>query len=343
MKGGNVFLFKKKYFKFNVFLSFFLLFICLISSSIVYAKDDIYVIPGGDAIGLKLDTGVYVAGKFQVSTKNTKLTPWKNSDIEEGDHIISCNGITVMKTADLNRLIQNTENNMATLEIQRNSECFTTEIDVVKTINGEQTIGLYVKDRLIGIGTLTFIDPENKTFASLGHGISDKSLNFGSVSGELVLSKIEGIKKGIPGTSGEKRASISSGNIGSISINSITGVYGKINTIDKRKTIRVATQSEIKKGSAKILTVIDGDKIESFNIEVIGINHQDSRGVKGIKIKVTDQRLIDVAGGIVQGMSGSPIIQNNMIIGAVSHVSLEDPTIGYGMHIEWMINESKKL
>ncbi len=336
-------LFKKKYFKLNVFLSLFLLFICLISSSVVYAKDDIYVIPGGDAIGLKLDTGVYVAGKFQVSTKTTKLTPWKNSDIEEGDHIISCNGITVLKTVDLNRLIQNTENNIATLEIQRDTEKFTTEIDVVKTINGEQTIGLYVKDRLIGIGTLTYIDPETKSFGSLGHGISDKTLNFGNVSGELVLSQIEGIKKGIPGTSGEKRASIKSGNIGTISINSITGIYGKVNIVDKRKTIRVAEQSEVKKGAAKILTVVDGTKIESFNIEIISINLQDSRGVKGIKFRVTDQRLIDVAGGIVQGMSGSPIIQNNMIVGAVSHVSLEDPTIGYGMHIEWMIAESMNL
>lgn len=321
-----------------------LLFIVIFSSSnVIYAKSDTYVIPGGDAIGLKLDTGIYVAGKYQVTCKNSKLSPWKNSDIEEGDRILTCNGITVLKTSDLNRLIQNTNNKSVTLEISRNNETFNTSIDVVETINGEQTIGLYVKDRLIGIGTLTFIDPKTNSFASLGHGISDKSLNFGSVSGELVNSSIEGIKKGTPGNSGEKRASLISNQLGIITLNSITGVYGKINTIENKKTIRVAEQNEVKKGKAKILTVIEGSTVESFDIEIISITLQESKGVKGIKIRVTDEDLIDVAGGIVQGMSGSPIIQNNMLVGAVSHVSLEDPTIGYGMHIEWMLEECNKI
>lgn len=329
--------------KIKIIIIVFLLFTFLLSNGIIYANDYQYVIPGGDAIGLKLDTGVYVAGKYQVNSKYSKLSPWKNSDIEEGDHIISCNGISILKTTDLNRLIQNTQKPSATLEIVRNSESFTTDIDVVETVNGEQTIGLYVKDRLIGIGTLTFINPENNTFASLGHGITDKSLNFGDVSGEVVESNIEGIKKGIPGTSGEKRASISAKKIGSIFINSVTGVYGKISSYSKKDLVKVARQTEVKKGKAEMLTVVSGNKVERYDIEIISINLQESKGVKGIKIKVTDSDLINLAGGIVQGMSGSPIIQNNMIVGAVSHVSLEDPKIGYAMHIGWMVDECERL
>lgn len=335
--------FKKKRLKFGVIFTIFLTILFLLSNSGVYAKDDYYLIPGGDAIGLKIDTGIYVAGKYQVNNKTSKLIPWKNSDIEEGDHIISCNGIPVMKTNDLNRLVQNTENSSLTLEIKRNSDTFQTNIDVVETVNGEQTIGLYVKDRIIGIGTLTFIDPDNHTFGSLGHGISDQTLKLGDVSGELVYSKIEGIKKGSPGSSGEKRASLVNNKIGSISINTITGVYGKIHEFENRKAIKAGEQTDVKKGKAQMLTVVDGCQIEAFDIEITNINIQDSKSVKGIKFKVTDSDLIKVAGGIVQGMSGSPIIQNNMLIGAVSHVSLEDPKVGYAMHIEWMIDESLKV
>lgn len=334
---------KNKSFKLKTLIISLLIFVFLFSSNIVYAKEYEYVIPGGDAIGLKLDTGVYVAGKFVVSTEKNKLSPWKNSDIEEGDHILSCNGITVLKTSDLNRLIENTQSSTATLEIMRDKETFSTSIDVVKTINGEQTIGLYVKDRLIGIGTLTFINPDDNTFASLGHGITDKSLTFGDVSGEVVGSNIEGIKKGVPGVSGEKRASLVNNTIGTVLVNSVTGVYGTVSKYEKRKAIPVASQKEVKKGLAQMLTVVEGNKIESFDIEIISINLQETKGVKGIKIKVVDEDLIKVAGGIVQGMSGSPIIQNGMIVGAVSHVSLEDPKIGYAMHIEWMIDEIKRL
>lgn len=335
--------YKKVSLKLKLFIITFICALILFSSNTIYANNDVYVIPGGEAIGLKLDTGVYVAGKYQVSSKNTKLSPWKNSDIEEGDHILTCNGITVLKTTDLNRLVQNTEKSNVTLEIERNNDTFTTNIDVVETLNGEQSIGLYIKDRLIGIGTLTFINPETNVFASLGHGISDKSLTFGDVSGELVNSNIEGIKKGIPGVSGEKRASICASQLGKVELNSITGVYGKVNGCLKKKAIKAAQQKEVKKGSAQLLTVVSGNNVEAFDIEITNITLQESKGVKGIKIKVIDNDLINVAGGIVQGMSGSPIIQNNMLIGAISHVSLEDPTIGYGMHIEWMIEESNKL
>lgn len=335
--------FVKKILKFHVIISVLITSILVVLCPTVYATSSTYVIPGGDAIGLKIDTGIFVAGKYQVNGKNNKISPWINSDIEEGDRILSCNGITVYKISDLNRLINNTNNNIVILQILRANETINTNINVVETLNGERTIGLYVKDRLIGIGTLTFIDPENYTFASLGHGISDKALSYGSISGEVVSSNIEGIKKGVPGVSGEKKATITNLKLGSIEKNNLTGVYGKVDKLIDRKQVKLANQTDVKKGKAKILTVIEGNKIEEFEIEIIGINLQDSTNVKGIKYKVIDKRLVDKTGGIVQGMSGSPIIQNDLLLGAVSHVSVEDPTIGYGMHIEWMYEESKKL
>lgn len=328
--------FMKKILKVHIIFSMLLTMLLVITTPVVYASNATYVIPGGDAIGLKIDTGIYVAGKFQVNGKDSKLSPWVNSDIEEGDRILSCNGINVYKISDLNRLITNSTNEVALLEILRGDRTFNTNISVVETLNGERTIGLYVKDRLIGIGTLTFIDPENYMFASLGHGIIDKTLSYGQIKGEVVTSNIEGIKRGVPGVSGEKKATITNIKLGSIEKNNLTGVYGKVDNLINRKKIRLANQTDVKKGKAKILTVIEGSKIEEFDIEIIGINLQDSTNVKGIKIKVTDERLINKTGGIVQGMSGSPIIQDDLLIGAVSHVSVEDPKIGYGMHIEWM-------
>lgn len=333
----------KKYLKFNIFLSILLVFTLFFTFNSVFANDRKYVIPGGDAIGLKINTGVYVIGKYNVPTKTSKLSPWKSSDILEGDKIVRVNNQTVDNVESLMKIINNSQNEYCNLLINRNNENINTKIDIVTSANGEKTIGLYLKDKLLGIGTLTFIDPDTNTFASLGHGITDKTLSYGKINGCIVTSNIEGIKKGIPGTSGEKRASISSIEIGKIISNNNTGVYGKVTKPLSRKAIPVANQLEVHKGSAVMLTVIDGDKIESFDIEIIGINLQDSTGTKGLKVKIVDEDLIKYAGGIVQGMSGSPIIQDEKLVGAISHVSVSEPTIGYGMHIGWMLEEVNKI
>lgn len=321
-----------------------LMIICVfLNSSNAYAHENKYVVLGGEAIGLKIETGVFVAGKYQVNGKNSKFSPWKNSDLEEGDAILEFNGAKVQYTTELISLVKKSDVNVGTLKIKRDNKIFNTNIDIVETINGEQTIGLYLKDRLIGIGTLTFYDPETLAFASLGHGINDKSITYGNVNGNVVTTSIQGIKKGISGQCGEKRALLKNNIVGTITKNNLTGVYGKLSSPLSKDQIKVARQDEIKKGKAQILTVIKEDKIEAFDIEILSINIQDSIQAKGIKFKVTDELLISQTGGIVQGMSGSPIIQNNMLIGAVSHVSIEDPKIGYGMHIEWMVDETSKM
>ena len=335
--------FYRKILKIHLLLSVFITTLIILSSTLVFASSSKYVILGGDAIGLKIDTGIYVAGKYNVNTNEGKLSPWIDSDINEGDKLLSCNGHDVDCISDLTNIIKNSSSEVAVLRIQRNEDTFNTTISVVETINGERTLGLYLKDKLIGIGTLTFIEPKTKSFASLGHGISDNSLTYGVINGDLVLSNVEGIKKGVSGISGQKKATISNIIIGNLKTNTISGVYGKVSeTVDHNK-IEIANQSEVKKGKAKIYTVLKDDKIEEFDIEIVGINLQESLGVKGLKIKVIDERLIKEAGGIVQGMSGSPIIQNNKLIGAISHVSLDDPTIGYGMHATWMYEECIKI
>lgn len=337
----------KKFFKINLFTFLILLFILFFAFDNVFASqtkdNNKYVIPGGDAIGLKIDTGIYVIGKYNVSSKNLKLSPWKNSDIKEGDRITYVDNISVNSIEGLVNAINEVEKDYCILSIIRGNELIKTKIDIVISNNGEKTIGLYLKDKLIGIGTLTFIDPTTNYFASLGHGIYDKTLSYGNINGSVVTSSIESIKKGVPGTSGEKKASISSLSLGDVAINNTTGVYGKLNKVIKRNTIEVASQQEVHKGKATMLTVVNKNIVESFEIEIISISLQENTGIKGLKIKVTDDKLIDVAGGIVQGMSGSPIIQDNKLVGAVSHVSISDPTIGYAMHIGWMIDEIDKL
>lgn len=311
--------------------------------NVVFAESDLEVIPGGETIGLKLNTGIYVAGKYEVDTKEGKKLPWRKSDIEIGDKIVEIDNKKVTSNNELVSLIEASKDDDLVLTLVRGSEEFDTNIEIVETKQQNRSIGLYLKDKLVGVGTLTFINPHTKAFASLGHGIVDQKVLIGDISGDLLVSNIDSIKKAIPGDPGEKRATISSDILGKLTINNATGIYGYISSrsLLNKKTMKVAKQEEVKLGKATILTVLENNKVEEYSVEIIEVNRQNTRNVKGLKIKVTDNRLIEKCGGIVQGMSGSPIIQNNKIIGAVSHVTVDNPLIGYGIHIEWMISDAK--
>lgn len=327
---------------FTLILLFTLTFSFIVPEVNAAPSNEKYVIPGGNSIGLKIDTGVYIAGKYEVKTSNDKVSPWMMSDIEVGDKIIKYNDLNVLNANNLITFLNHETNDKVRLTILRNKRTLQTNIKVVETVTGAKSLGLYLKDKLLGVGTLTFIDPDSKLYGSLGHGIYDQKVIIGDVDGTLTFSNVESIKKGNAGLPGEKRASLSKKEIGDIAVNNITGVYGKIkneNLVNNQKRVKVASQDEIVLGPAHILTVIDGEKIEKFDIEVVEINKQNSRNIKGIKIKVTDEELLNKTGGIIQGMSGSPIIQNNKLIGAVSHVIVDNPSYGYGIHIEWMLNE----
>lgn len=322
-----------------VFISAF-----MISQASVFATTaKKHVIPGGETIGLQLDTGVYIAGKYQVKTKSGKVSPWKNADIEDGDKLIYVENEKVNTNNDVLKILSQTTKEELGVVLVRNNRQIKTKIDVVITDNRSKSIGLYIKDRLLGIGTLTFVDPQTKMFASLGHGIYDANTIIGSINGNVTTSQIESIKKASPGKAGEKRASISNVSLGKITKNQLSGVYGKISNpmLLKKDVIEVGSQADIHNGKAIIKTVISRNIIEDFDIEIVNVNLQTDTNIKGIKFKVTDDLLISKTGGIIQGMSGSPIIQDGKLIGAVSHVTVDDPLIGYGMHIEWMINDAK--
>lgn len=331
----------------KIIKSFLVLFLILMLSLTInftsYATNrHKQVILGGNTIGLKLDTGVFIAGKYQVEVNDKKISPWKNSDIKEGDKVVAYNNHKISSNNDILELLRSDNNESVTLRLERNNKSITTSVDIVKTKNHSKSLGLYIKDKMIGIGTLTFIDEDTKAFASLGHGIYDNNIVIGTQRGNITTSSVESIKKSFPGEAGEKRASITNIVLGSIKANKITGVYGKINNIGmfNNQKIKTASQEEVKIGNAKILTVIEGNKIESFNIIITSIAIQTSLDVKGLKFEVTDERLLSVSGGIVQGMSGSPIVQNGKLVGAVSHVCIDNPKNGYGMHIEWMLQDA---
>ena len=206
-----------------------------------------------------------------------------------------------------------------------------TSINIVKNANNKNTIGLYIKDHITGIGTLTFVNKNTNKYGALGHSVSD-ALS----TGKLYESSIKGIKKAIKGVPGEKFATLSPTEIGTIENNTNIGIFGEYKKELTYEIVNVVKSEHVQKGKAEIVTVIEGNIIKKYDIEIIEVNKQNKEDIKGIKFKVTDKELIEEAGGIIQGMSGSPIIQNGNLVGAVSHVVVNDPICGFGVFAEWM-------
>ena len=331
----------KKYGKIVVTLVFLFISICSLRL-ISYASSNNSVYVGGENIGIKINTGVVIIGKYEVDTADGKISPWKNSNIEIGDEIISINGLKVTDNKSLINVLKNIETSTTKLEILRNKTKFITNIDIVMTKNNQKSLGLYIKDKLLGVGTITFINSENGNFDALGHGIYYDNNLFARSNGVILDSNVDSIKKGIPGDAGEIRSSINSQVIGYISKNTISGLYGKSikEQFKNKKLMEIAEINDIKIGKATILTTLDDNVVREYDIEIIELDHQKSENIKGIKIKITDERLINKTGGIVQGMSGSPIIQDGKLVGAVSHVVVDNPIIGYGMYAKWMYNNT---
>lgn len=310
------------------------------TTEVPLAKSEYRVVAGGDTIGLHMETGVYVAGKYQVETLNGKVSPWRKNEIREGDKILRINNITVKSNQDLLNALAKVSNDKVDLTLKRGDITFKTTLDIAISRSGEKSLGLYIKDKVVGVGTLTFIDPKTNKFAALGHGIFDDKLTDQNVDGNILSSNVESIKKAAPGIPGEKRAMLDKTTIGNITKNHITGVYGEITNrklYTKRKLLPIAKKNEVKLGKAVILTVIEDDMVEAFNIEIVEVKKQNTKSTKGLKIKIVDPDLLDKTGGIIQGMSGSPIIQNEQLVGAVSHVIVDSPQYGYGIFVEWML------
>ena len=320
-----------------------------------FAKDNsqIMIYPGGQPIGVKLNTkGVLVVALSDIEGSNGKIpSPAANAGVQIGDSIIKINNVEINHAEDVTRFVNREKNSEITLKLQRKNDSTLFEVKVkpvVDVTDGKQKIGLWVRDSTAGVGTLTFYDDKTKKFAALGHPITDADtgtiLNVNN--GVIVSSNIVSIKKGTRGNPGELRGLFVDENKvkGQIINNTECGIFGNgtKNLINNKynKPLKIGLRNEIKEGKAQILTTVNGGEPELFEIEIQKLLPQNSSGSKSMVIKITDSKLLEKTGGIVQGMSGSPIIQNNKIIGAVTHVLINKPDVGYGIYIEWMLKDA---
>ncbi len=310
--------------------------------------DSINLIPCGNAIGLQVKTdGLLVLGTGTVKGEDGLDYEPAYEILQTGDYITGINGVNVKSIINLQAVIQSCNEDSVTLVIRRNNKESKVKVPTVHGDDGITRIGVWVREDTQGIGTLTYISEDNR-FAALGHGItdSDTGILLDIKSGRIYNTELIQIIKGSKGKPGELMGVIlesESNRIGNIKSNTPLGISGRINSsydtsIYKYGSIPVALRQDIKKGPATILTQLD-DKIEEFEIKITEIN-RSSNDNKSFIIKITDEELIERTGGIIQGMSGSPIIQNGRIVGAVTHVLVNDPTRGYGIFIENMFEHN---
>ena len=317
----------------------------------IYAKSvstgtNRYVNPIGRTVGLKLYTnGVLVVGMSEVDgIDGNKYKPYENSGIKEGDMIKEINGQEINNTQTLINIVNSSDGQEISIKYERNNELIYTNIMPIKGKNEDYMLGLWVRDAAAGIGTLTYYEEATKTFAALGHGRTDVDTgNLLNISnGELVTAQIVSIVKGVKGRVGEIRGIIDNGyKIGTIESNTGIGVYGTTTNIEfinsiKQKEVEVASRKEITTGDAKILCELENGKVSEYKIKIKKI-YKNSKDNKSMLIEITDEELINKTGGIIPGMSGTPIIQNNKFIGAITNVLLNSPTEGYAIFADMMM------
>lgn len=298
------------------------------------------IIAGGENIGINVSSnGILVVGFYKVEGKDVKTNP----EITIGDYIIKINNKEVNSILELTKTIEeNIKDGAVTLTVRRGNEEKDIKMDLVLSNNIYKT-GLYVKDSLSGIGTLTYIDPETRKFGSLGHEIIESNTNskIEVKTGTIFNSEVTGITKSTDGAPGEKEAKLKTSDVyGKVNKNTKYGLFGDFtkDLPDKRK-YEVGTYKDVKIGNAKILTTLKDNEIKEYDINITKINEYNK--TKNIYFEITDKKLLGETGGIVQGMSGSPIIQNDKIIGAVTHVIVDNVKTGYGIFITTMLEEGE--
>lgn len=299
------------------------------------------IILGGNTIGIDVKSdGVMIIGFYKVNGEYNRGKP----ELKQGDYIKKVNGTDISNIKELTSLIEkNINEKKVELLISRNKKEYNITLNLVFSDNLYKT-GLFVKDSITGIGTLTYIDPETNIYGALGHEIIESTTSsiIEIKTGTIFRNSITSIDKSVDGTPGSKNAKFYyKTEYGSILKNTKYGIYGNYTSAhDNKDLISVGSNNEIKIGKATIYTVLNEENIEAFDISITKIDEYSD--VKNITFKIIDDYLIEETGGIVQGMSGSPIVQNNKIIGAVTHVIVDNPITGYGIFITKMLEEGEK-
>lgn len=300
-----------------------------------------YVIASGETIGIEVNSkGVLIVGFYEVDDKY----PAKDAGFEIGDKITQINNKKIQSISDMVSALEQKNSQETEFTIIRGTTEKNISFKLVEDNKKVLKTGLYVKDQINGIGTLTYIDPATKRFGALGHEIIETTTaqKFEIKDGKIFDATVSNIEKSIDGRAGEKNATYDkTTTVGEIDNNDITGIYGNYQKeISNENPIEVGEIDEVTKGKATIRTVINDSEVKDYEINIIGIDPTSK--TKNILFEITDQNLINKTGGIVQGMSGSPIIQNNKIIGAVNYVIVNDTKKGYGIFITKMLEEGDK-
>lgn len=316
----------------------------------VSVVDEQKIYPIGEIVGIYTEcAGVFVIDTCEIESINGEIVNPAKHQLQTGDYITAINGIELDCKEDMVELIASSQGNSIQLTYMRNEKEHTCELTPVKAKNGEYMLGIWVKDDLAGVGTLTFVDA-NGRFGALGHGMGNGENQelLQIEDGDVYVSKLLGIEKGEKGDPGEVKGVIYYGannHLGEISSNTKIGIYGTLDDEECQEYYNEVTaydvghKQDIQTGKAQIISNVSGKK-EMYDIEITYVDYLSGNSNKGLHIEVTDPELLELTGGIVQGMSGSPIIQNGKVIGAVTHVLINDPTKGYGIFIEEMLEHN---
>ena len=307
------------------------------------------LVPVGHTVGLKLFAqGVLVVGLSELETPEGACTPAKDCGLKVGDVIVEAGGETIESTEQFQELVSASAGGELALEVDRDGKTLQLQAQGVETADGTVRLGAWIRDSLAGIGTMTFYDPANGVFGTLGHGINDTDTNLLMPLnvGAIMYSTVKAVKPGEAGDPGELRGEFClQEDLGALYANTERGVFGTMEScalVEGQEAIAVATADEVTTGPAEILSNISGDAVERYAVEIERINSLSSP-TQNFIVRVTDERLLEKTGGIVQGMSGSPIVQNGRLIGAVTHVMVNDPQRGYGIFIGRMLEDAYSI
>ena len=315
----------------NLLLRFVLIATLIYSIPATASATDM-LIPVGQVVGLELHNNTVTVADLEESSAA------KAAGLQVGDRLISIDGHGIQTPEDVRNALSRSQGSIR-LTLQRGSGLETIRIEPAITPEGPK-LGIYLRQGVTGIGTVTYYDPETGAFATLGHGVNGSGgFLLKMTDGRAYPARVVSVKKGRSGAPGQLMGTVDSPESnGELTSNTARGVFGKSSTGWQGKTLETASAEEVRTGTATILSTVSGDSVQEYSVEILKLYPKARSSGRNMLIKVTDPALLDATGGIVQGMSGSPIIQDGKLVGAVTHVLVNEPTTGYGIFIENMLD-----